>query len=270
MVHLLCEGVGIRAIGRLTGLAKDTVLNILETVGAHCARFHGERVKRLACEFVDADELYGFVGCKQANTTADDLENGDQYTFLAMDRNTKLIISYLVGKRNRENASTFMQDLKERVPDKFTLSTDGFAAYLGYKGAVFQTFRRSIDYGTEVKVYGPTTGVQSPTGRASTRFNPVICKRVYRNIQIGEPDPKDINTSRVERLNLSARLFNRRLTRLTLGYSKKLDNLKHSIALLVVFNNWCRVHSTLKKTPAMAQGLTDRVWTLGELLSTVP
>ncbi len=200
----------------------------------------------------------GFVNCKQYHCPQDDLERGDQYTWLSMDRNTKLIINCMVMKRTVENSFVYMQDLKSRMDGRFQLSTDGWNGYTGYNGAVIQTFYNSIDYGVEVKHYG--TGAE----KGHRRYSPVKCQWSTRTAQVGNPDPKFINTSHVERANLSFRLFNRRLTRLTLGYSKKIENLRYAMAMFVAFYNFCRKHSAHGKTPAMEHGLTDHVWTVEE------
>ena len=265
VVSMLCEGIGIRAISRLTSLNKETVLNILQSAGESCAALLNTRIRGLTVNRVQVDEVYGFVFCKQVNTTADDDERGDQYTWLSMERDTKLIINWSVSKRNGDNAETFIRDLKSRIVNRFQLSSDGFPGYIGQDGAVFQTFKHEVDYGTEVKHFATD---RSGKGFIPRRENPVKIQWCKRTARIGNPDGRFINTSHVERLNLSMRLFNRRLTRLTLGYSKKLDNLRHSVALLSAFYNFCRVHNSLDgKTPAMAQGLTNRIWSFKELLT---
>lgn len=265
VVKMLCEGVGIRAVSRLTGLSIHTVLNVLETAGAKCASLLDSKMRGLNVEFLQVDELFGYVECKQANTTAEDEFRGDQYTYLSIDRNTKLIVNWLVGKRTSENAHAFMQDLKLRIENRFQLSTDGFSGYTGHLGAVFQTFKREIDYGTEIKHFAADS--VSATKRGNRRENPVKLQWCKRNAMIGTPDREFINTSHVERLNLTMRLFNRRLTRCTMGFSKKLANHKHMAALLIAFYNFCRVHSAHKKTPAMAAGITNRIWNVEELIS---
>ncbi len=262
-IHMLCEGVGIRAASRLTGLNKSTILNILESAGQHCAEFLDSSLRGLKTEQVQVDEVYAFVYCKQMNTTPEDKMRGDQYTYLSIDRDSKLIINWMVGKRSGENCDTFMADLKSRIDGRFQLSTDGFMGYTGHLGAVFQTFRHEIDYGAEIKHFAPDSSARG----VRRRDNPVKCQWVKRIKWVGNPDPDFINTSHVERVNLTARLFNRRLTRCTLGYSKTVTNLRHSTALFIAFYNFCRVHHSLKQTPAMAHKLTDHVWTIKELLA---
>lgn len=274
-IHLLCEGMGIRAIERLTGIHRDTVLNVLETAGDKCARLMEEKAKGLTVRDVQVDELYAFVECLQQNTEVGDQLRGDQYTFLAIERNTKFIIHSLVGKRDKGNAYAFLTGLKHRINGRFQLSTDSFAAYCGQIGTVWQVFRESIDYATETKHFATDFHV---TGKmVPRRENPKRCQWVKRIAQIGKPNMKRVTTNHAERTNLSVRLFNRRFTRKTLGYSKTLKNLKHSVSLLVAHFNFCRPHSRLKieatettpsqeRTPAMAQGITDHVWTIAELL----
>jgi IS1 family transposase len=189
-----------------------------------------------------------------------DLESGDQYTYLSIDRNTKLVFNFLVGKRSMLNAAAFMRDLKSRVEGRFQLTTDGFTGYTGRTGSVANVFGEQVDYGTEVKHFGKES-------EGPRRYSPSRCVSSTRTVQSGNPDPKFINTSHVERVNLSFRLFNRRLTRLTMGFSKKLDNLKHAMALFIAHYNFCRVHGSIKKTPAMAHGITNHIWKIEDLLT---
>jgi transposase-like protein/IS1 family transposase len=260
VVHLLCEGVGVRACERLTGLNRNTVLRIIEIVGAKCARLLDQKIQWLQVRHVQIDELWAYVFCKQRNSQGDK-ERGDQYTYLALDTDTKLIIAYMIGKRDRVTAGAFMDDLRKRLTShRPQISTDGFAAYCGHLGAVFQAFKLDVNYGSITKLY------QSPPLQGSSRYSPAVCTGARREVQIGSVELADICTSHVERQNLNMRLFNRRMTRLTLGYSKKLRNLRCAVAIQIAFHNFCRVHSAHKKTPAHAAGLTDRQWTIEELL----
>jgi transposase-like protein/IS1 family transposase len=264
VIHLLCEGVGVRAIERLTGIHRDRVLSVLEVAGRKCATLLDTKLRGLEAEQIGVDELYGFVNCKQYHCPQNDELRGDQYTWLSMERTTKLIINWHVGKRTAENCFTFMEDLKRRIASRFQLSTDGYAGYTGYNGAVIQTFGNQIDYGFEVKHYG------SGPVQGERRYSPMVCQWSKRVAQVGNPDMSMVNTSHVERANLSFRLFNRRLTRLTLGYSKKIANLRLSLALFIAHYNFCRVHSAHKQTPAMAHGITGHVWSIEELLTNRP
>jgi IS1 family transposase len=263
VVHLLAEGVGIRACERLTGLNRHTVLAILETAGQKCDRLLDAKIRNVRVEQVQVDEIWAFVHCKQARAEAFAHDHGDQFTYLAVERTSKLILSHFVGKRTKENCAIFLGDLQRRTANRFQLSTDGFIGYIGGKvepGAVEQAFGTAIDYGTEIKAYDHEVGIQR-------RYSPPRCTGVKRRARIGQPDEGMITTSHVERTNLSVRIFNRRFTRLTLGFSKKLANHKHAVAIFVAHFNFCRVHSAHGQTPAMASGLTDHPWSIPELLA---
>ncbi len=260
VVELLCESVGIRAIERLTGISKPTVLSILETAGQKAAALLDERVHNLNAKQVQADEIYSFVGCRREHVLPGETERGDQWTFLAIDRESKLVISWLVGKHTRENALRFMGDLKRRTANRFQLTTDNWGIYSGASGVVSDVMGGKVDYATEQKFFargGASPGVFLPRRVVSVR----------RHRRMGNPDIKLATTCHAERTNLSVRLFNRRFTRCTLGYSKKLDNLRHAVALFVWHFNFARVHSAHGKTPAQAAGLADRAWTVAELLA---
>lgn len=263
VVNLLCEGVGIRAASRLTGLEEETVLNILETAGKHCEALLNTKLRNLKVNFVEIDELWAFVRCKQVNAR-EFSDDGDQYTFLATDSDTKLIISQAVAKRTKENAFWFIRDLQTRIDGRCQISTDGFDGYTGkgrFPGAIERNFGKDgVDYGTEIKMY-------ESYAEGQRRYSAPVCIGAHRRRRLGNPDRNRINTSHAERTNLSVRIFNRRFTRLTLGYSKKLENHRHAVALFTAHFNFCRVHSAHKQTPAQAAGLTDRVWTVGKLLS---
>lgn len=263
VVSLLVEGVGIRAASRLTGLHQQTVLNILGVAGEKCEALLKERIRGIEAANVEVDELYSYVGVRPENAHPSDYGRGEVYCYLATDRNSKLIISHVVGKRGQFNCVVLMADLKSRLHGRTQLSTDGYGGYLGQQGAVFKTFGEGIDYGTEIKEYGRAEG---PEGR----YRPAICLGATRKARIGQPDLHAINTSRVERLNLTVRHFTRRFTRSTLGYSKIIRNHRHAVRLFIAHFNFCRCHSSLKngiaRTPAMAAGITDHVWTIEELL----
>jgi IS1 family transposase len=256
VVHLLCEGMGIRAIERFSGLNRRTVLNILEMAAEKAAAFQESKVYGVGAAVVQADEINSFVYSKQRNTPADEIERGDQYTFLAVDRRSKLIINSLVGKRTRDNAEQFLNDLRRRMDSRrFQLTTDNWQIYSGYTGAVRAVFGRDVDYATETKYYEkPDT------------FLPRRVIAISRRPRIGEPDMALATTCHVERTNLSVRTFMRRFTRCALGYSKKLDNLKHAVALFVWHFNFCRIHSAHGRTPAQECGLVSKAFTIAELL----
>jgi IS1 family transposase len=263
VVHLLCEGVGVRAAGRLANLDEHTVLNILKSAGQHCPDLLDRKVQNVKAEYVEVDELWSFIRCKNANAR-EFTDDGDQYTFLATDSITKLIITHVVGKRTHENTYWFIRDLEQRVANRFQLTSDGFDGYTGkggQPGAVKKVFGDEIDYSTEIKEYG-----HNAEGQRRYSAPPLI--GIRRRRRIGKPDRRMITTSHAERCNLSVRLFNRRFTRLTLGYSKTLDNHRHAVALFIAHFNFCREHSSLEGlTPACAAGLTDHTWTVKELLT---
>lgn len=260
VVKLLVEGLGIRAVSRLTELHQETVLNILAASGQHCARLLDKRVRGVAVESVQVDELFAFVGCKQRNNTTNDYSRGDQYTFLAVDSASKLILSHVVGKRDSGNAHYILSDLNERVSGRFQLTTDSFNAY---RNCAAGALGDKVDFAQLMKLY---TGNKWDLG-PDRRYSPPVCTGIRNYIRCGTPDPALISTSYVERTNLTVRLFNRRFTRLTLGYSKKLEYLKYSVALFVAHFNFCRKHATLGATPAQWAKLTDHQWSVEELLA---
>jgi len=256
VVHLLCESMGIRAVSRLTGLNQETVLNILETAGQKAAAFLDAKVRNLCADVIQADEVHGFVFSKEQNTDGRHIYRGAQFTFLSVDRRSKLIVNWLVGKRTRENAEQFLADLKGRMANRFQLVTDNWRIYSDMNGSVRCVFGREVDYATETKYFAkPDT------------FLPRRLIGLRRHRKIGSPDMTLATTAHAERTNLSVRTFTRRFTRCTLGFSKKLENHKLAVALFVAHFNFCRVHSAHGQTPAQAAGLTEKVWTIEELLS---
>lgn len=260
-LNLLVEGCGIRVTSRITGLHQDTVLALLEKAGERSAKLLDEKLRNLKPQHVEVDEVWSFVQCKQKNIRlkkiSDDREIGDQYTFIAIDRDTKLVISHLVGKRNIVNTSKLMDDLATRIVSRFQLSTDGFKPYVE---SVEWAFGADIDYAQLIKLYANSEAEREG-------YTPSHCIGAVPVEISGTPDPAMICTSHVERNNLTLRTFLRRLTRLSLGFSKKLDNLKHAIALHFAYYNFCRVHRTLRVTPAMEAGIADHVWTITDLLA---
>jgi IS1 family transposase len=256
VVALLCESNGIRAIQRLTGLHQETILNILETAGQKAAAYLDAKIRNVNAEIIQADEIHTTVFSKQHNTPKDDLERGDQFTFLSVDRHSKLIVNSLVGKRTRENAEQFLTDLKNRMANRFQLTTDGWASYSTGIGAVETVFGREVDYATETKCFA-----------RPAYYLPRRVISLNRKPRIGSPDMTKATTCHCERTNLSVRLFNRRFTRCTLGYSKKLENLKHAVALFVWHFNFCRIHSAHKQTPAQAAKIAENPMTIEELLN---
>ncbi|MGO9000776.1 MAG: DDE-type integrase/transposase/recombinase [Limisphaerales bacterium] len=262
MINMLCEGIGIRAVSRLTGLDKKTVLRILESAGEHCAGFLESKVCNVKAAAVEVDEIFCFVGCKQRRNLTNDCDKGDQYLFMAIDADTKLIVNHIIGKRDAGNALALMEDLKRKTNGHFQLTTDAFQPY---KNVVRHTFGNEIDFAQLLKIYA----APNQDLKGERRYSPPECVSTRVIVRSGNPDRNRVSTSYIERTNLSVRLFNRRFTRLTLGYSKKIENLRFSTALFIAHFNFCRIHSAHKKTPAMAAGLTDHVWTIEELLGFV-
>jgi IS1 family transposase/transposase-like protein len=259
VIRLLVEGVGINATCRLTGLHKETVLGILAAAGRHCQALLDEKIRNVQVDSVQVDEMFCFVHCKQRNNVENDYNIGDQYLFLAIDAKSKLILSHVIGKRDSGNAYSIMTDLNERVAGRFQLTTDSFQPY---KLCVPRGLGERVDYAQLRKIYRA-----SPLDlQAERRYSPAPCIGIRINIYKGDPDPDKISTSYIERTNLSVRLFQRRFTRLTLGYSKKIEYLRYSAALFLAHFNFCRKHSTHGQTPAQAANLTDHAWTIGELL----
>lgn len=260
IVHLLVEGVGVRATARLASVNCHTVLNVLETVGQKCARLLDQKVRNISFPNVQVDELFAFVGCKERNNETQDSERGDQYVYLGIDADSKFIINFAIGKRDPVTTQIYIQDLHKRVQTPFQLTTDGFTAY---PNEIAYTFGQGAHYSQLVKQYAAAIDGQKGYHR---RYSPSHCTGARKVVRIGNPDRDLISTSYVERTNLSVRLFNRRFTRLTLGYSKKLANLKHSVALFIAHFNFCRKHSTIAQTPAQSCGLSDHQWSIEELL----
>lgn len=261
VVKMLCEGIGIRAVSRLTGLHQQTVLNVLARAGGKAGRFLDTHVKNVRPESVQADEMFCFVGCKERNNTAHDPFRGDQYLFMALDSNSKLIISHVIGKRCSSKTYELLNDLKGRVAGRMQLTTDGFECY---KIAVPHTIGRDVDFAQQVKRYASSRD-STDTER---RYSPSQCIGVRTHIRSGNPNRELISTSYMERTNLTVRLFNRRFTRLTLGFSKKFEYLINSINLMIFHYNFVWKHSAHGQTPAQSIGLADHGWTLEEMLLT--
>lgn len=258
---MLCEGMGIRAISRFTGLDTKTVMRILETTGQKAAEFLDAKIRNLSLEQVQVDELINFVYSRGQNTPHNETERGDFGTFLSVDRASKLIINWHVGKRNSDEAIPFLTDLRARVVNRFQLTTDGWRAYSGYKGGVRKVFGADIHYATEIKHFGrehPHWGWRS---------SPMKLIGITKTRKINKPCMSKATTSHAERTNLSVRIFTRRFTRCTLGFSKKPDNLKHAVALFIWHFNFVRIHSAHGQTPAQKAGLTIEPMTIEEFLS---
>jgi len=246
----------------MTGVAKHTVLKLLRDLGCACAEYHNKAVRGLKVRRVQCDEIWSFVYAKQKNVTEEQMKAGagDCWTWTAIDADSKLIISYALGDRGIGTAQFFMQDLASRLASKVQLTTDGHRVYVD---AVEDAFGGDIDYAMLVKIYG------MPDSLSESRYSPATCIGCRTAAITGTPDPKHISTSFVERQNLTMRMGMRRFTRLTNGFSKKVENHGHAVALHFMHYNFCRVHKTLRVTPAMEAGLTDHVWSLDELVALI-
>ena len=233
------------------------MLRALVLAGERCERVLDSAIHDVHAEQIQADEIWSFVYCKQKHVKGDDSVIGDQYTWVALDRQSKLVLSYKIGKRTATNAYHFISNLAQRIHGRIQLTTDGFVPYVG---AVKDIFGADIDFAQLVKIYAGNEADRE-------RYSPSECIGAVPKVITGDPDPEMVCTSHVERSNLSMRTFLRRMTRLCLGFSKKLENLKAAVALYFAWYNFVRVHGTLRVTPAMEAGLTDHVWTLEELLT---
>jgi len=261
ILHLLCEGNSIRAVTRLTGASKKAVSKLMVDAG-RAADWYQDRVFRnLTCKRVQVDEIWAFVYAKQKNVPLAKKappNAGDVWTWTAIDADTKLIPSWYVGGRDSDAAIIFMDDLASRLANRVQLTSDGHRAYLE---AVEGAFGSDIDYAMLVKLYGPSSEL------AKGRYSPAECIGARKVPIEGDPDPKHISTSYAERSNLNIRMHTRRFTRLTNAFSKKVENHAHSVALFAMYYNFVRIHKTLKVTPAMAAGVTSRLWEVGDIVN---
>ena len=258
VVAALVEGNGLRATARMTGVARMTVEKILKDLGAACANFQNQTFHNLTCKRIQVDEIWAFCYAKEKNVPADkkgQFGYGDVWTWTAIDADTKLIPSWLIGRRDAICASEFLTDLAGRLVNRVQLTSDGHKSYLiGVEAA----FGGEVDYSQLVKLYGKP--------HDEHRYSPPQCIGIAMNPIVGDPDPGHVSTSYVERQNLTMRMHMRRFTRLTNGYSKKVENHAHAVALHFAYYNFVKIHQTLKITPAMAAGVTDRLWEIEDLL----
>lgn len=260
VLGMMLEGMSVRAISRLTGMDKNTILSLLMDAGDHCRRVFDRMVRGIRPVHVQADEIWSFVGCHQRRLRSDSPEEwGDAYTWFALDSDTKLVLSFHVGDRNTINAFEFVRDLSGRTLGRFQITTDSLRSYIG---AIEEFYGADIDFAQITKVFSKS-GVGGPEWYSAAGH--VVA--VVPNVQTGNPDYRHISTSHIERSNLSLRMHLRRFTRLTNAHSKKLANHKAAIALYMAWYNFCRVHSTLRVTPAMEAGIVDHVWTIAELIA---
>jgi IS1 family transposase len=255
----LVEGNSIRSISRMTDVDRNTINSLLLRTGERCAALLDERMRQLPCRRLQCDEIWTFVGKKARHVRVDDpAEFGDQWVYVALDADSKLIPAYYVGKRSSENTQAFMRDVWQRIGDhRIQLTTD---AFIFYTKAVEASFGGDADYAQLKKLYGDYGQ------HGNERYSPGPITEVISRTISGVPDPSHVSTSYVERQNLTIRMQMRRFTRLTNAFSKRLANLKAACALHFAHYNFCRVHSSLRITPAMAAGLTTEVWPLASLL----
>lgn len=258
IIAALVEGNSIRSIERMTGAHRDTIMRLLIEVGAGCTKLHDELMRDLNCARIQVDEIWSYVAKKQKQVTPEDdtSQVGDQWTFVAIDADTKLVPAYRIGKRDLPTATSFLNDLSDRLANRVQLSSDALAAYVD---ATEQAFGSEVDYGQVVKFYDA-----EPIGPG--RYSPPEVVRAEKKIVTGGPDRAHISTSFVERQNLTMRMSMRRFTRLTNAFSKKLENLQAAVDLHFAHYNFVRVHKTLRVTPAMAADVENRLWSMEEFV----
>jgi len=264
ILAMLCEGSSMRSISRVADVSINTVSKLLAEAGEACITIHDETVRNVKARRVQCDEIWSFCYAKAKNVPtakAAPEEAGDVWTWTALDADTKLIVSWLVGGRDAGYALDLMDDLRSRLANRVQLTTDGHGPYLQ---AVEEAFGADIDYAMLVKLYGDSAD-KSP----ERRYSPQVCLGARKRVIEGRPDKKHISTSHVERQNLTMRMSMRRFTRLTNAFSKKLDNHVHAIALYFAFYNFCRIHKTLRVSPAMAAGITDRLWSFEDIIARI-
>ncbi len=259
VVAALAEGMAIRQIERMTEIHRDTIMRLGVRVGQGCARVMDAKMRDLNCRNVQVDEIWGFVSKKQRNVTPEDSgTKGDVWTWCAVDADTKLVPSYKVGKRDLATAKAFMDDLSSRLKNRVQLSSDGLRAYVD---AVEEAFGIDVDYGQIVKTYSATE-TKSP----QRRYSPPELVSVHKEVVTGKPDEALISTSYVERLNLTTRHHMKRLARLTLAFSKKLENFEAAVGLHFAYYNFVKTHKTLRCTPAQAANVEQSAWTVADLV----
>ena len=266
IISALVEGNSIRSTCRMTGTAKGTVIRLLRDVGKACIQYQDEHLKNLTCKKLQCDEIWSFVYSKDKNvpeTHKGEFGYGDVWTFTAIDADTKLIAGWLVGLRNAECAYEFVLDLKARLANRVQLTTDAHGVYLK---AVEGAFGSEIDYAQLVKLYGQDL-------EGEKRYSPAKCLGTNKHVIQGNPDVKDVSTSYVERQNLTMRMCMRRFTRLTNGFSKKVEYLEYHVALHFMYYNFARPHKTLANpyptTPAMAAGLSNHIWAIEDIVKLI-
>jgi IS1 family transposase len=263
ILNMLVEGSSLRSISRVVDVSINTVTKLMVDAGHVCDAFHDEKVRGVAAKRVQCDEIWSFTYAKAKNVASAKAAPegaGDTWTWTGIDADSKLIVSWLVGDRDADYAQAFMNDLASRLATRVQMTTDGLKAYLE---AIEGAFGCDVDFAQLVKLYG--NAPESSKGR----YSPAECTGIKKTKITGKPDEKHISTSYVERQNLTMRMSMRRFTRLTNGFSKKLENHCHALALYFVHYNFMRIHKTLRVTPAMAAGITDRVWSWEDIIAIV-
>lgn len=262
IVASLVEGNSLRATARMCDVAFNTVLKFLPKIGMACADYQDRALRGLKCKRIQCDECWSFCYAKEKNVPRDkkgQFGYGDIWTWVAIDADTKLVPSFMVGNRDLKTARIFVDDLKSRLANRIQLTTDGLRAYLE---AVEGAFGSDVDYAMLVKLYEST--------QEETRYSPAECVSCERQAIMGNPDPNHVSTSYVERQNLSLRMGIRRFTRLTNAFSKKIENHAYAVALYYMYYNFAKVHGTLRVTPAMEAGVSDHVWSIDEIVDLLP
>lgn len=252
----------MRAITRVTGASKNAVARLLVSAGRACSDYQDKVLVNLPCKRLQVDELWSFTHCKQANVRtakAAPTHAGDTWTWTALCADTKLMPSWYIGARDSEAAMIFMDDLAKRLAHRVQLTSDGHRPYLE---AVEGAFGGGIDFAQLVKIYGP--GLEG-----ARRYSPPECLGAVKNRVEGNPDPKHISTSYVERNNLTIRMHSRRFTRLTNAFSKKVENHAHAFALHAMYYNFVRIHSAHRMSPAMAAGVTKKLWEMSDIVAVI-
>ena len=260
IIACLVDGVSIRATARITASDKETVMKLGAAVGAGCVRLHDRMFRNLHVNRLELDEAWDFIGKKQKNVRdGDSLELGDVWTWIGLDAVNKAIVSFAVGQRDGEVANAFVADLRERIANRPQITSDG---HTPYREAVERAFGTDVDFAMLIKTFGGVEGTD-----AARRYSP---GRIINTTQVavsGAPDPEFISTSYVERQNLNLRMNQRRFTRLSNGFSRKLENHRAAVGLYAAHTNLCRINGTIRTTPAMALGVTDHIWTIAELVT---
>lgn len=265
IIRLLVEGNSIRATSRIADVSKNTVTKLLEDAGKACAAYHDANVRNVKAAHVQADEIWAFCYAKERNVKdakAAPTDAGDIWTWTAMDRDSKLMISYTVGDRSAATAREFMFDLASRLAARIQLTTDGHGGYLK---AVTDAFSGDVNYAMLIKHYGDLTGEKGH----ERKYSPAECIGTKKEAIFGKPDMAQVGTSHIERQNLTMRMGMRRFTRLTNAFSKKAENHAYAVALHFMHYNFCRIHKTLRMTPAMAAGVADRLWSVEDIVALV-